>query len=212
MLDLGVPMPRRIELDPSAVVLGGFIGERDRAILAGIDQVIAQSPARRLVVPGGGEMSVAVSNCGALGWVSDRHGYRYTGIDPLTGKAWPVMPQMFVEVACEAAKMAGFAGFVPDACLVNRYEAGTKMGLHQDRKEVDFSWPIVSVSLGLGVVFLWGGMKRGEKAGRVILGHGDAVVWGGEARLRYQGVSKIAAGEHKLTGTVRYNLTFRKAG
>jgi alkylated DNA repair protein (DNA oxidative demethylase) len=160
--------------------------------------------------PGGKAMSVAMTNCGPLGWTTDRRGYLYTATDPLTGRAWPAMPPGFAALAMAAAAEAGFDGFVPDACLVNRYEAGARMGLHQDKDEADAAAPIVSVSLGLPATFLWAGDKR-TGARRLTLEHGDVVVWGGAARLAFHGVAPLVAGRHPATGDVRYNLTFRRA-
>jgi alkylated DNA repair protein (DNA oxidative demethylase) len=156
-------------------------------------------------------MSVAMTNCGPAGWVTDKTGYRYTGEDPLTGRSWPDMPEEFARLAREAARSAGFADFSPDACLINRYEPGARLSLHQDRDEQDMLAPIVSVSLGLPALFLWGGLKRGERPRRVPVMHGDVVVWGGRSRLIFHGVHPLQAGVHPLTGALRYNLTFRKA-
>ena len=153
-----------------------------------------------------------MTNCGSLGWVSDRGGYRYVGLDPTSGLPWPAMPAAFAALARAAAKPAGFANFSPDVCLINRYEAGTRLSLHQDRDERDFEQPIVSVSLGVGAVFLLGGLNRSDRPARLRLEHGDVVVWGGPARLRYHGVLPLEAGSHPLTGAHRFNLTFRKAG
>lgn len=156
-------------------------------------------------------MSVAMSNCGTAGWITDRNGYRYAGHDPLTGAPWPAMPEAFAALASDAAREAGFPGFAPDACLINRYEPGARMSLHQDRNEADFGHPIVSVSLGLPAVFLFGGATREERALRLPLAHGDVLVWGGPARLRFHGVMPVKAGHHALLGAARINLTFRKA-
>jgi alkylated DNA repair protein (DNA oxidative demethylase) len=162
--------------------------------------------------PGGHRMSVAMTNCGPLGWVTDRRGYRYTPVDPQTGRPWPALPDVFRQLALDAAERAGFRGFLPDACLINRYEPGAKMSLHQDRNEEDFTQPIVSVSLGLPAIFQLGGMTRSEKPLRVPLQEGDVMVWGGPDRLRYHGVLPIKEGEHGLLGRARVNLTLRKAG
>jgi len=156
-------------------------------------------------------MSVAMTNCGPVGWVSDRKGYRYSPIDPETGRPWPEMPSVFLNLAAGAAAEAGYSGFQPDACLINRYEPGTRMGLHQDRDEQDFSAPIVSVSLGLSAVFLWGGLSRSDRPRRIALEHGDVVVWGGPSRLTFHGIAPLAEDDHPLTGRARVNLTFRKA-
>jgi alkylated DNA repair protein (DNA oxidative demethylase) len=156
-------------------------------------------------------MSVAMTNCGALGWVTDRTGYRYDSIDPASGRPWPEMPPVFRELAALAAAQAGFAGFRPEACLINRYEPGARLSLHQDRDEKNYDQPIVSVSLGLPAIFLWGGLKRSDKAVRYRLEHGDVVVWGGPSRLVFHGVAPLAEGEHARLGRKRINLTFRKA-
>ncbi|MCM5570351.1 DNA oxidative demethylase AlkB [Burkholderiaceae bacterium FT117] len=200
------------QLADGAVVLRGFALPAQAALLDGLRQVVAQAPLRHMVTPGGFTMSVAMTNCGALGWVSNRRGYRYAPLDPDGTLPWPAMPRDFERLAAEAASRAGFPGFVPDACLVNRYEPGARLALHQDRNERDFDAPIVSVSLGLPAVFLFGGQSRADKAMRVPLVHGDVAVWGGPARLRYHGVMPLKDGEHPLLGRCRINLTFRKAG
>jgi DNA oxidative demethylase len=174
--------------------------------------VTAQAPFRHMSTPGGFRMSVAMTNCGTLGWVTDRTGYRYDPVDSESGREWPRMPDVFAMLAEDAAARAGFPAFVPDACLINRYEPGARLSLHQDRNESDFGQPIVSVSLGLPAVFLFGGESRADKARRVELAHGDVVVWGGPARLRYHGVMPLKEGDHPLVGPYRINLTFRKAG
>lgn len=181
-------------------------------LLPQIDAVAAASPPRHLTVPGGGTMSVAMTNCGQLGWVSDRSGYRYDPIDPLTARPWPEMPRILSDLAQDAAARGGFAGFVPDACLINSYEPGARMGLHQDRDERDFTHPIVSVSLGLDAVFLIGGTKRNDPTRPLDLHDGDVLVFGGPARRMYHGVRALKAGHHPLLGARRLNLTFRKAG
>ena len=194
-----------------AVWLPGHALTQDRALLAAIEQVTAEAPFRHLETPGGLRMSVAMSNCGACGWVSDRRGYRYADTDPLSGQPWPAMPTLFRELARSAATAAGYAGFEPDACLINRYLPGTKLSLHQDRDEADFSAPIVSVSLGLPAVFQFGGLQRADPAQRLPLAHGDVVVWGGNSRLRFHGVLALKSGHHPLLGEQRINLTFRRA-
>jgi alkylated DNA repair protein (DNA oxidative demethylase) len=198
-------------LGPRSVVLRGFAGDRAPELVAAIGGVAAVSPFRHMVVPGGWKMSVALTNCGQVGWVTDRTGYRYDAIDPLTGQPWPEMPRLFVDLAAEAAEAVGFLGFRPDACLINRYAPGARLSLHQDRDERDFAQPIVSVSLGLPAVFLWGGEARAERPRRIPLIHGDVVVWGGPDRLRFHGVHTLAEGDHELTGACRFNLTFRQA-
>jgi alkylated DNA repair protein (DNA oxidative demethylase) len=192
-------------------VLTEYAADRGGALLAIIEALSVAAPFRRMVTPGGLRMSVAMTNCGAAGWVTDATGYRYTAEDPSTGRPWPQMPEGFAALACEAASAAGFADFSPDACLVNRYEPGARLSLHQDRDECDFAAPIVSVSLGLPALFLWGGEKRSDRPHRIPLTHGDVVVWGGPARMTFHGVHALPAGVHPLTGAFRYNLTFRKA-
>ncbi len=198
-------------LGPGATVLRGFARKRDVVLLAEIEQVSAKAPFRHMVTPGGFEMSVAMTNCGAAGWVTDRAGYRYRSDDPLSGKRWPAMPVPFLTLADEAARAAGFAGFVPDACLINRYEPGTKLSLHQDKDEASYAHPIVSVSLGLSATFQFGGPKRSDPVRRVVLEHGDVVVWGGPSRLFHHGVLTLKSGEHPMTGARRFNLTLRRA-
>jgi DNA oxidative demethylase len=204
--------PREERLGPGAVVLRRYAVAHETALLSAIRDVIAAAPLRHMVTPGGFRMSAAMTNCGSLGWVTEESGYRYDAVDPLSGGYWPALPNAFVRIAQSAAAQAGFAGFMPDACLVNRYEPGAKMSLHQDRNERSYDAPIVSVSLGLPAVFLFGGAKRADRARRVPLAHGDVVVWGGPARLRYHGVLPLKEGRHPLTGGCRYNLTLRKAG
>jgi alkylated DNA repair protein (DNA oxidative demethylase) len=192
-------------------LLHGFALGHAAALAAAVEHITAAAPFRHLVTPGGFRMSVAMTNCGSLGWVSDRHGYRYDARDPLSGRPWPTMPPVFLEVARTAAQAGGFPGFSPDACLINRYEPGARLTLHQDKDERDFSAPIVSVSLGLPAVFLFGGDSRKERPRRVPLQHGDVVVWGGAARLRHHGVLALKDGHHELLGAQRLNLTFRRA-
>jgi alkylated DNA repair protein (DNA oxidative demethylase) len=199
-------------LDAGTTLLRGFALQDDAALLATLKAVTAKAPFRHMVTPGGFRMSVAMTNCGALGWVTDRAGYRYDAIDPATGKNWPAMPEPFLNLAASAAEEAGFRGFVPDACLINRYEPGARLSLHHDKNERDFEQPIVSVSLGLPAVFLYGGEKRADKTIRVPVAHGDVVVWGGPARLRYHGVMPLKEGFHPLVGEYRFNLTLRRAG
>jgi alkylated DNA repair protein (DNA oxidative demethylase) len=201
----------RVMLSRGAVLLRGFARERGPELVAAIDDVARISPFRHMVTPGGWAMSVAMTNCGRFGWVTDRTGYRYGTLDPVAGRPWPAMPQSFAELAAGAAGSAGFSGFRADACLVNRYAPGARLSLHQDRNERDFDQPIVSVSLGVPAVFLWGGMTRSDKVQRVPLLHGDVVVWGGRDRLRYHGIHALAESEHKLTGAYRFNITFRRA-
>ena len=204
--------PATEPLAEGAMVLRNFARPMECELLADVQAVIDVAPLRHLITPGGLRMSVAMTNCGALGWVSDRRGYRYDRVDPGRGAPWPAMPASFMRLAAQAASKAGFEGFVPDACLINRYVPGTRLSLHQDRDEQDYGAPIVSVSLGLPAVFLFGGLKRADKALRIQLRHGDVVVWGGQSRLRFHGVLPLADGEHALLGKQRINLTFRRAG
>jgi DNA oxidative demethylase len=194
-----------------AVLLPGFARTIEVELLEALRAIIEQSPFRHMTTPGGHQMSVAMTNCGGFGWVTDRSGYRYDPNDPQSGKPWPPMPGAFRELARAAADRGGFGGFAPDACLVNRYQPGARMSLHQDRDENDFSAPIVSVSLGLPATFLFGGLKRSDKPRRFRLEHGDVIVWGGPTRLAFHGVAPLAEGEHSLLGRQRINLTFRKA-
>ena len=208
----GSPGPREESLCEGAVLLRGFALPHERELLDALDEVISVAPWRHMLTPGGLRMSVAMSNCGALGWISERRGYRYAPDDPQTGKAWPKMPDAFATLARDAALQAGFEHFAPDACLINRYEPGAKLSLHQDRDERDFGQPIVSVSLGLPAVFLFGGLQRSDKQMRIPLAHGDVVAWGGPSRMRHHGVLPLKDGVHPVLGACRINLTFRKAG
>jgi DNA oxidative demethylase len=203
--------PSREEIAEGAVLLRGFATPFEDELIAALRDIAEQAPFRHMSTPGGHQMSVAMTNCGDAGWVTDRAGYRYDGADPQSGKPWPAMPSSFQKLAADAAAEAGFAGFAPDACLINRYEPGARMSLHQDRDEHDFAAPIVSVSLGLPAIFLFGGLQRSDKTGRYRLQNGDIVVWGGPARLAFHGVAPLADGEHVLMGRQRINLTFRKA-
>ena len=193
-----------------AVLLRGFVGAAEAELIAALRDIVAAAPFRRMVTPGGHQMSVAMTNCGNAGWVTDRTGYRYDAADPESGQPWPAMPPLFRELADRAAGRAGFAGFAPDVCLINRYVPGAKMSLHQDKDELDFAAPIVSVSLGLPAIFLFGGLKRSDKPQRFRLEHGDIAVWGGPSRLFFHGVAPLADGEHPIMGPQRLNLTFRK--
>jgi alkylated DNA repair protein (DNA oxidative demethylase) len=207
--DAGIELPQY--LAPGAVLLRGFATAESAALAADLRRVLARAPFRHMVTPGGLSMSVAMTNCGSYGWVSERTGYRYDAIDPESGKPWPPMPESFLKLAGEAAAAGGFPGFAPDACLINRYQAGAKLSLHQDKDEHDFGQPIVSVSLGVPATFLFGGAKRAEKTLRVPVRHGDVLVWGGPARLNYHGVLPIRPAHHPFAGAHRINLTLRKA-
>jgi alkylated DNA repair protein (DNA oxidative demethylase) len=207
----GAPGPLELPLGPGAVLLRGFARSQAESLLEAVQAVARQAPFRFMITPGGYRMSVAMTNCGAVGWTTDASGYRYGAMDPQTGHPWPAMPALLGSLAAAAAARAGFAPFTPDACLINRYQPTSRLSLHQDRDERDFSAPIVSVSLGLPAVFLFGGERRTDKTLRLALAHGDVVVWGGPARLRYHGVLPLKDGEHSLLGRCRINLTFRKA-
>lgn len=203
--------PREEPLAAGAVVLRKFALSDESLLLTALGEVTSRAPFRHMTTPGGYRMSVAMSNCGAAGWVSDRSGYRYATADPESSLPWPPMPPVFGKLASGAAAAGGFDGYAPDACLINCYQPGTKLSLHQDKDERDFSQPIVSVSLGIPAVFLFGGLRRSDPTVRVELTHGDVVVWGGPARLRYHGVLPLKPGVHSLLGERRINLTFRKA-
>lgn len=202
--------PSREELDEGAALLRGFASAEAPVLVEEVGRITQSAAFRHLVTPGGYTMSVAMTNCGRVGWVSDRNGYRYDPIDPDTGAPWPAMPAAFLDLAVRAAADAGFVNYDPDACLINRYVGGAKLSLHQDRDEKDAWAPIVSVSLGLPAVFLWGGKRRSDPVRRLIVESGDVVVWGGPARFVYHGVAPLKDGQHPLTGTTRINLTFRK--
>ncbi len=194
-----------------AFLLRGFALGKAAALLDALSIIEAAAPFRHWTTPGGFRMSVAMTNCGELGWVSDRRGYRYDACDPLSGRPWPPMPRIFSEVARSGAQAGGFPDFAPDACLLNRYAPGTRLSLHQDKDERDFTAPIVSVSLGLPAIFLLGGAARSDKPIRVPLQHGDVVVWGGAARRHHHGVLALRDGHHEILGPQRLNLTFRRA-
>ena len=211
LADLFEDSRRHVPLGPGAVLLGGFALDMAHDLMAAVNEIAAVSPFRHWETRGGRRLSVAMTNCGALGWVSDRSGYRYDPRDPITGSPWPLMPPLFRRLAASAATAAGYGGYLPDVCLVNRYVPGARLSLHQDLDERDRAAPIVSVSLGLPAVFLWGGDARGDPVRRHRLFHGDVVVWGGPTRMAYHGVAVLKDGDHPLTGPVRYNLTFRKA-
>lgn len=204
--------PRVEQLGPQTFVLRAFALPFVDELLPPLRSVLKAAPFRRMVTPGGQTMSVALSNCGPLGWTTDAHGYRYTPLDPRTGQPWPGLPEVFCHLAGEAAAVAGFADFVPDACLINRYVPGARMSLHQDKNERDYDAPIVSVSLGLPAMFQLGGLARSDRPLRVPLLHGDVMVWGGVDRLRFHGVLPLKEGTHAVMGPQRINFTLRKAG
>jgi DNA oxidative demethylase len=202
--------PAQEAMAEGAVLLRGFAIAFEADLIAALRAIVEQAPFRHMMTPGGHRMSVAMTNCGSFGWVTDRTGYRYDTHDPEAATPWPPMPPAFRELAGQAASRAGFNGFSPDACLINRYQPGARMSLHQDKDELDLAAPIVSVSLGLPAIFLFGGLKRSDKPSRFRLQHGDVAVWGGRARLAFHGVAPLADGEHALLGRQRINLTFRK--
>jgi DNA oxidative demethylase len=202
------------EIEPladGAVLLRGFASLDASAVMEALQDILLAAPFRHMVTPGGFRMSVAMTNCGRAGWITDRQGYRYEPLDPTTGRPWPPQPELFLRLATRAAAQGGFADFEPDACLINRYEPGARLSLHQDRNERNLAAPIVSVSLGLPATFLFGGLRRTVRPRRVRLESGDTAVWGGPARLAFHGIEPLADGDHQLTGHCRINLTFRQA-
>jgi len=212
MLDLFADSdPWEEPLAPGAVILRRFALSRADALFQAIEAVAEISPFRHMVTPGGYTMSVAMTNCGALGWTTNERGYLYSPVDPLTQHPWPAMPAALSALCHEAAVAAGYPHFQPDACLVNRYAPGAKLSLHQDKDEPDLGAPIVSVSLGLPAVFQFGGLRRNDPLKRLMLEHGDVAVWGGESRLFYHGIQPLKPGVHPRAGEYRYNLTFRQA-
>jgi|SRR5450830_1214596 len=200
-----------IKIVDDAFLLPKLLINQETEILGAIESVSKQAPFRHMITPGGYKMSVAMTNCGSVGWVTDRKGYRYSKLDPETGLPWPEMPALFLEIAKNAAIHVGFKQFVPDACLINRYATGARMALHQDKNEQDAIAPIVSISLGLPVIFMFGGLHRTDKPQRIKLEHADVVVWGGSARFNFHGIVPVKAGHHAILGNQRINLTFRKA-
>jgi len=207
---VGDARPPRETIADGAVLLRGFVRPFEAELIPALRVIVKQAPFRHLITPGGHRMSVAMTNCGSLGWVSDPGGYRYDPIDPDTGRNWPTLPDVLRRLAAAAADEAGFNGFAPEACLINRYVPGAKLSLHQDKDELDYGAPIVSISLGLPATFLFGGLKRSDTPRRYRLEHGDVAVWGGPSRLSYHGVAPLADGEHGVLGRQRINLTFRK--
>ena len=202
----------RVDIDAGVVLWRGCALAHELELLSAIEAMIAAAPLRRMLTPGGLPMSVAMTNCGGLGWVSDRAGYRYAPLDPLSGQPWPALPAALVALAAGAAANSGFPDFAPDVCLVNEYTPGARLSLHQDRDERDFAQPIVSVSLGMSATFLLGGLKRNDRTQRIPLHHGDVLVWGGPARLRHHGVLALRGETHPVSGPRRINLTMRHAG
>lgn len=208
--DLFADDRRDLAFAPDSIVLAGFALAQESELLEGLNQVLSAAPWRYWETPGGHRMSAAKSNCGALGWVSNRKGYYYSEIDPDSGKPWPAMPDIFSSVAKAAAVAAGFPNFSPDGCLLNQYEPGAKLSLHQDADEKDLTSPVVTISLGLTAIFLFGGMQRADRPQKIRLAHGDAVVWGGESRLAFHGIQPLKEGHHPQLGAQRISLTFRK--
>lgn len=205
--------PARVErISDQAFALRGFALPKAKELLAALDSVLLQAPLRQMQTPGGYTMSARLSSCGALGWTTDRDGYHYSPLDPLSARPWPAMPGVFLALAAAAASSAGFSGFVPDSCLINAYAPGAKMSLHQDKNERCHTAPIVSISLGLSAIFQFGGVERSDPTQRIALFHGDIMVWGGVDRLRYHGVMPIKPGHHSLLGEQRINITLRQAG
>ncbi len=200
-----------LHIAEGAMLLRRFALTNEVHLLNDLRSIIAKSPLRHMVIAGGFTMSVAMTNCGKLGWVSDKKGYRYDALNPSTGEPWQAMPMSFMQLATQAAAVAGFANFVPDACLINQYQPAARMSLHQDKDEQDFTQPIVSVSLGCAATFLFGGLKRSDKPTKILLQHGDVVIWGGKSRLNYHGIMPLQANIHEAFGAFRFNLTFRKA-
>lgn len=202
----------REPIGEQAFVLRGFALPSVAQLMPALEAIQASAPFRHMETPGGFTMSVALTNSGELGWTTDGRGYRYTTHDPVSGLSWPPMPDSFKRLARTAAQEAGFPDLDPDASLINRYAPGARLSLHQDKDERSHVDPVVSVSLGIPAVFLWGGMKRSDKPARIALFHGDIVVWGGVDRLRYHGVAALKPATHPLLGEQRINITFRKAG
>ena len=203
--------PAYEQIADGAVLLRGFCRSEAESLIRAVGGIAKAAPFRHLVTPGGFTMSVSMTNCGRIGWVSDRRGYRYSPHDPATGLSWPGIPAEFADLARRAAAAAGFASYRPESCLINRYEPGARLSLHQDRDEHDYSQPIVSVSLGLPATFLFGGLKRTDRPRRLRLVHGDVAVWGGPSRLAFHGIAPLADGVHPMLGAARINLTFRTA-
>ena len=201
------------EVTKDVYLLRGFaLQDSEHLLLADMQVIIKQAPLRHMMTPMGFAMSAAMTNCGELGWVSNQQGYRYDTLNPNIGTPWPRMPASFLQLAQTAATECGYADFIPDACLINQYKTGASMGLHQDKNERDFTQPIVSVSLGIPAVFQFGGLKRSDKTDKIPLNHGDIVIWGSNARLKFHGIMPLKPNSHPALGAYRYNLTFRKAG
>lgn len=197
--------------DQSYLIKGAVIEKADELITE-INSITRSSPLRQMQTRRGHYLGAKMTNCGDLGWIGDDKGYRYSSLDPLTNQPWPRMPTMFKTLAREMASSVGFEDFEPDVCLINQYMPKVGMGLHQDKDEQDLSQPIVSLSLGVPAIFLFGGYQRSDSVSYHLLEHGDVVIWGGIDRLRFHGIQPLKLGHHRLTGQMRYNLTFRDTG
>jgi alkylated DNA repair protein (DNA oxidative demethylase) len=204
-------LPPREVIAEGAMLLRGKALPFETDVLAALQVITTQAPFRHMTTPGGFVMSVAMTNCGTAGWVTDRTGYRYDRLDPQSGWPWPSLPECFLELAVGAAAEAGYSDFVPDTCLINRYEPGARLTLHQDKNEQDHTFPIVSVSLGLPAIFQFGGLKRADPTREYAVRHGDVAIWGRSSRLCYHGVLMLKDGEHPKLHRTRLNLTFRRA-
>lgn len=179
------------------------------ALVAEVLDRVARAPFYRPVTPGGKPMSVEMTNLGPLGWVTDGRGYRYQSVHPETGAAWPDIPESLLRLWAEATGEQT----APDACLVNLYREGARMGLHQDKDETDFAFPVLSVSLGDTAVFRLGGVSRRDPTASVRLASGDVCVLAGPARLAHHGIDRVLSGSSRLVpGGGRINLTLRRAG
>ena len=198
--------PTHEELYPGAVLMRGLALPQDREFFAAMESIIAAAPLHHAVTPGGLPMGVMVTDCGD----SRAFANRWDAANTPGKQPWPRMPRVLYDFAIRCANRSGFPLFRPDACHINRYHAGIKLGLHQDRHEIDLNQPIVSISLGLECIFLLGGLQRTDKARHILLEHGDVIVWGGPSRMRFHGVQPLKPGSHPLTGPYRYNLTFRR--
>ena len=205
-------MESQVMLAKGAYWLRGFALPQADTICAMLIEHLKNYPPQQMMTPMGYSMSVRTTSFGEFGWVSSKQGYGYAVKNSFTNESWPPIPESFFDLAQRAANQAGYVNFKPDTCLINVYEIGDKMGLHQDKDEADFSKPIVSVSLGLPVIFQFGGLTRTAKTLKVPLSHGDVVVWGADSRLCFHGVLPLKAGTHGTLGQRRINLTFRKAG
>jgi len=204
-------LDKQVKLAEGAVWLRGFALPEADALWALVSAHLATHPPQQMMTPMGYPMSVKTTSLGDYGWVGNATGYGYARLNPVTNQPWPPIPTLLLSLAQRAANAAGYADYCPDTCLINLYQTGAKMGLHQDKDELDFTQPIVSVSLGVPATFLFGGAKRTDKTAKIPLTHGDVVVWGGASRRYFHGVNAVKLGQHPLLGALRCNLTFRKA-